>query len=111
MVIGDESVTDFPAVWTDRAFGNFAGTFIPNTIVLFAILAVAFGVLLHATPFGRSVYAIGANEEAAYFAGLRVKRIKLILFVLCEHGRRARRRRHLAAQLDRRRQRRPWASS
>ena len=83
VVIGDESVTDFPAVWTDRAFGNFAGTFIPDTIVLFAILAIAFGVLLHATPFGRSVYAIGANEEAAYFAGLRVKRIKLILFVLC----------------------------
>ena len=82
VVIGDESVTDFPATWTDRAFGNFAGTFIPNTIVLFALLAVAFGVLLHATPFGRSVYAIGANEEAAYFAGLRVKRIKLILFVL-----------------------------
>jgi len=83
VVIGDESVTDFATTWTDRAFGNFAGTFIPNTIVLFAILAVAFGVLLHATPFGRSVYAIGANEEAAYFAGLRVKRIKLILFVLC----------------------------
>jgi rhamnose transport system permease protein len=82
VVIGDESVTDFPQVWTDRAFGNLAGTFVPDTIVLFAILAVAFGVLLHATPFGRSVYAIGANEEAAYFAGLRVKRIKLILFVL-----------------------------
>ena len=36
VVIGDESVTDFPGVWTDRAFGNFAGTFVPNTIVLFA---------------------------------------------------------------------------
>jgi rhamnose transport system permease protein len=83
VVIGDESVTDFPAVWTDRAFGNFAGTFIPNTMVLFAILAVAFGVLLHSTPFGRSIYAIGANEEASYFSGLRVKRIKLILFVVC----------------------------
>ena len=82
VVIGDESVTDFPATWTDRAFGNFAGTFIPNTMVLFAVLAVAFGVLLHATPFGRSIYAIGANEEASYFAGLRVKRIKLILFTL-----------------------------
>jgi rhamnose transport system permease protein len=82
VVIGDESVTDFPATWTDRAFGNFAGTFIPNTMVLFAVLAVAFAVLLHATPFGRSIYAIGANQEAAYFAGLRVKRIKLILFVL-----------------------------
>jgi rhamnose transport system permease protein len=82
VVIGDESVTDFPASWTDRGFGNLAGTFIPNTMVLFAILAVAFAVLLHATPFGRSIYAIGANEEAAYFSGLRVKRIKLILFTL-----------------------------
>jgi rhamnose transport system permease protein len=82
VVIGDESVTDFPTVWTDRAFGNFAGTPVPNAIVLVAILAVAFGVLLHFTPFGRSVFAIGANEEAAYFSGLRVKRIKLTLFVL-----------------------------
>ena len=82
VIIGDESVTDFPAEWTDRAFGNFAGTFIPNAMVLFAILAVAFGVVLHATPFGRSIYAIGANEEAAYFSGLRVKRVKLILFTV-----------------------------
>ena len=82
VVIGDESVTDFPAAWTGRAFGNFAGTFVPNTMVLFAVLAVAFAVLLHATPFGRSIYAVGANEEAAYFSGLRVKRIKLILFTL-----------------------------
>jgi rhamnose transport system permease protein len=82
VVIGDDSVTDFPTTWTDRAFGNFAGTFVPDTIVLFAVLAVAFAVLLHATPFGRSVFAIGANEETAYFSGLRVKRIKLILFIL-----------------------------
>jgi rhamnose transport system permease protein len=82
VVIGDDSVTDFPGLWTDRAFGNAAGTAIPNTMVLFAVLAVGFGVLLHATPFGRSVFAIGANEEAAYFAGIRVKRIKMSLFVL-----------------------------
>jgi rhamnose transport system permease protein len=82
VVIGDDSVTDFPTVWTDRAIGNFAGTAIPNVIVLFAILAALFAVLLHFTPFGRSVYAIGANQEAAFFSGLRVKRIKLALFVL-----------------------------
>ena len=46
------------------------------------MLAIAFAVILHATPFGRSIYAIGANEEAAYFSGLRVKRIKLILFIV-----------------------------
>lgn len=82
VVIGDQSVTDFPALWTDRAFGNFAGTAIPNTLVLFAILAVAFGVLLHLTGFGRKIFAIGANEEAARFSGVRVKRIKLWLFVM-----------------------------
>ena len=82
VVIGDESVTDFPALWTDLAFGTFAGTFIPNTMVLFAVLAAGFAVLLHATPFGRSVYAIGANEEASRFSGLSVRRVKLILFTL-----------------------------
>lgn len=81
VVIGDQSVTDFPQLWTDRAFGNFAGTAVPNTMVLFALLAVGFGVLLHLTGFGRKVYAIGANEEAARFSGVRVKRIKMTLFV------------------------------
>ena len=68
-------------------------------------------VLLHFTPFGRSVYAIGANEEAAFFSGLRVKRIKLIAVRALGRGRGAGRGRHLAAQLDRRRERRPSASS
>ena len=34
------------------------------------------------TPLGRSLYAIGINQEAAFHAGIRVKRIKLVLFVL-----------------------------
>jgi rhamnose transport system permease protein len=82
VVIGDDSITSFPSVWTDRAFGNFADTWIPNTMILFAILAILFAVLLHATPFGRSIFAIGANEEAAFFSGIRVKRTKMVLFTL-----------------------------
>jgi rhamnose transport system permease protein len=46
------------------------------------VLAVGFGVLLHATAFGRRVFAIGANAQTAFFSGVRVKRIKLILFTL-----------------------------
>ena len=38
--------------------------------------------MLHATPFGRSIYAMGDNAEAALFAGIRVKRIKTILFMV-----------------------------
>jgi rhamnose transport system permease protein len=82
VVIGDESVTDFPSEWTDRAFGTIADGWIPNVLVLFVALAIAFALLLHATPFGRNVFAIGANVEASRFSGMRVKRIKLTLFVL-----------------------------
>ena len=51
-------------------------------MLIFLILAVVYGVVLHFTPFGRSLYAIGANQEAAIFAGIRVKRIKTLLFIV-----------------------------
>jgi rhamnose transport system permease protein len=81
VILGDTAVADLPAQYTDWAFGTFAGTQIPNPFVVFAILAVVFGFVLHRTTLGRSLFAIGANEEAAFFSGLRVKRIKLGLFV------------------------------
>jgi rhamnose transport system permease protein len=46
------------------------------------VLAVAFGFVLHRTTVGRAVFAIGANEEAARFAGVRVKRVRFWLFVV-----------------------------
>jgi rhamnose transport system permease protein len=58
------------------------GTQIPWSIAFFLALAVVFGIVLHATPIGRSIFAIGAGQEAAFFAGIRVKRIKFWLFVL-----------------------------
>src|SRR3954464_15805349 len=54
----------------------------PWSIAIFALFVVAFAVVLHATPLGRAFFAIGSNQEAAYFSGIRVKRIKLGLFVL-----------------------------
>jgi rhamnose transport system permease protein len=38
--------------------------------------------VLHLSALGRSIFAIGAGQEAAFFAGIRVKRIKFRLFVL-----------------------------
>jgi rhamnose transport system permease protein len=82
VVLGDTAVADFPAAYT--AFGTtpVPGTNIPYPVALAAVLAALFGIALHASTFGRSVYAIGANEEGARFSGIRVKRIKLSLFVL-----------------------------
>jgi rhamnose transport system permease protein len=82
VVLGDQAVADFPESYTQFGTNPVPGTWIPYPILLFAVLAVVFGLLLHATTFGRAVFAIGANEEAARFSGIRVKRIKFILFVL-----------------------------
>ncbi|MDO8213410.1 ABC transporter permease [Conexibacter sp. CPCC 206217] len=82
VILGDESVTSFPSSWTERAFGTIGGGWFPNVMVIFIVLAVLFAIALHATPFGRSIYAIGANKEAARFSGIRTKRITMSLYVL-----------------------------
>lgn len=81
-LLGDKAVADFPAFWTNLGFGMVPGTQIPIPMIAFIIAAIAVAVVLHATPFGRSLYAIGANEIAARFSGLRVERTKLLLFVM-----------------------------
>lgn len=82
--LGDKAVADFPetyAKWA-RYTETVPGTFVPYPVALFAVLAVITAVVLHCTGFGRSLFAIGAQEDAAHFAGIRVKRIKLALFVV-----------------------------
>ena len=39
-------------------------------------------VLMNQTPFGRHIYAVGGNEAAARLLGLKVERIKIIMYVL-----------------------------
>jgi rhamnose transport system permease protein len=75
-------VTDFPELWTALAKAKIAGTMIPYIMVPFLILLVVFVVLLHFTPFGRGIYAVGLSKDAARFSGVHVERTKLILFIL-----------------------------
>ncbi|MFF3951847.1 ABC transporter permease [Streptomyces sp. NPDC001890] len=84
VVLGSDAVTDFPQAYADWTVDTTTvpGTFVTYPVLLFAVLAVVTGIVLHATALGRSLFAIGSQEEAAYFAGIRVKRIKLLLFVV-----------------------------
>jgi rhamnose transport system permease protein len=82
VTLGTGAVSEFPFRYTDLATSSIPGTPIPYPIALFIVLAIATGIVLHATGIGRSLFAIGAQEDAAYFAGIRVKRIKLILFTV-----------------------------
>ncbi|NEY30679.1 ABC transporter permease [Streptomyces sp. PRKS01-65] len=82
IVLGSDAVTDFPAAYLEFAAGRIDGTFVPYAFVPFLALLALAVIALHATPFGRSLFAIGAGEEAARFAGIRVRRQKLILFTV-----------------------------
>lgn len=55
---------------------------IPYILFLVVILAVVFTVVLARTTFGRKVYAIGSNKEAAYYAGIHVQKIRLIIYTV-----------------------------
>jgi rhamnose transport system permease protein len=80
-LLGTTAITDFPEEWSDLAKANIPGTPIPVIMIPFVVLAIIFAVLLHFTPFGRSLYAIGLNKEAASFSGIDVGRTKFLLFV------------------------------
>jgi rhamnose transport system permease protein len=82
VVLGDSAVADFPRSYTSWVTGTIGGGAIPNVLVPLLVLALLFGVVLHVTPVGRAVFAAGASEQAARFAGVRTGRLKFWLYVV-----------------------------
>lgn len=81
IVLGDQAFNQYPPGFAYFGQG-YVWWVISFEFVLFAIAAVAFWVLLHRTNFGRAVYVIGNNPTAAQFSGIRVARVRFILFLL-----------------------------
>lgn len=81
-LLGTTAVTDFPERWTDLAKAKIAGTSVPVVMDLVVVLTVLFVLLLHFSVFGRGVYDIGLNQEAAHFTGVDVARTKFVVFLL-----------------------------
>jgi rhamnose transport system permease protein len=82
VVLGPRAISNFPLEFNAFGFGNVAGTPIPWPLVVFALLAVIVGTVLHGTWIGRQIYAVGKSQSAARYAGVRVARLKTSLFVL-----------------------------
>ncbi len=81
-LLGTTAVTDFPEKWTDLAKDKIGDSSYPVIMIPFIVLAIAFVLLLHFTSFGRGVFDIGLNDEAAHFSGVNVARTKFLLFVM-----------------------------
>lgn len=72
---GDEAGT-----LSNIASGNVAG--IPNTFILLIIVALVLGVLLHRSVYGRWLYAVGKNEEAARFSGINTNMVIATAYII-----------------------------
>lgn len=59
------------------------GGIVPVPAIIFIALLILFQILLSKTRFGRQLYAIGGNKNAAYLSGINVNRIKVLAFMLC----------------------------
>jgi len=81
IVLGDQAYKGYPSSFAFFGQG-YVWWVISFEFVLFLIMAVLFYILLHRTNFGRWVFVIGNNPVTAEFSGVRVRRIKLILFCL-----------------------------
>jgi rhamnose transport system permease protein len=74
------SVHGFPDAFSFWGSGEILG--IPVQLYLLVVVLIVSALVLAKTPLGRCIYAIGNNETAARFAGLRVGRIKMIAYTL-----------------------------
>jgi ribose transport system permease protein len=64
-------------------FGDGQIGFLPLPVVYMLVIFAVGAFVLSSTPFGRSIYAIGGNEDAARLSGISVMRVKVGVFVVC----------------------------
>ncbi|WP_338026195.1 MULTISPECIES: ABC transporter permease [Cohnella] len=55
---------------------------IPFPVVLFILVTVIMSIILYKTKFGRYIFAVGGNENAAHISGIRVSRVKIWVYVI-----------------------------
>src|SRR5919106_3653049 len=79
ILLEDRSIGDFPDWFGNLGRDDFLGP-LPFALVLFLVLLVVGGVVLHRSAFGRRVYVIGNNADVARYSGIDVARVKLFLF-------------------------------
>lgn len=81
VLVGDKGIGSFP-LWFRGWDRIFVLAVIPAPLVLLVVLAGIVALVLHKTTLGRKVYAVGTNEAAARFSGIRTNRVVLTIFIL-----------------------------
>jgi rhamnose transport system permease protein len=81
VILGSEAISGFPTRFT-KIGGGYVRNELPIALLVLAGFALALGFLLQATRFGRYVYTLGSNREAARYSGIPVTRVRVTVFAL-----------------------------
>jgi rhamnose transport system permease protein len=81
VILGGEARSGFPSSFT-QVGGGYIRNELPKALLVLVGFALVLGLLLHVTRFGRYLYAIGSNKEAARFSGVPVARVRVTVFAL-----------------------------
>jgi len=76
----DRSIGKFPAWFNFLGQKNLVGPF-PLALIVFFVLLVFAVIVLQYSGFGRTVFVIGNNKQVARYSGVKVPRVKLILYI------------------------------
>lgn len=80
--LGDQAARGYPEAFTYFGQGKVFESLVPFSVVLFIVMAVLFGLILHRTTFGRYLFAIGNNENATFYSGVPVAKIKFMIYTI-----------------------------
>lgn len=83
IILGDQSTGGLNNVmWFSNLYWGKIGGVVPYMFVVFVLCAIVFGIVQHKTTFGRRMYAIGANREAARYSGINVQGTRFVVYVV-----------------------------
>jgi simple sugar transport system permease protein len=82
LLTGNASVALEAPDWAKFVFGQLIGGSHQVIIVWWMVIAAVFAWVLHVSPFGNWIFAMGGDKESARNAGIPTKRLTIVLFVL-----------------------------
>jgi simple sugar transport system permease protein len=79
-IFGRQGNGEFPSTFLDIGRAQYGP--VPLSVILFVVLSAFSWIYLEKTRWGRAMYAVGGNREAARLAGIRVNRYRTFAYVI-----------------------------
>ncbi len=82
LILQGTAISNFPDALVNLGSADAFGTVVPTASLVLLVFAAALAFLVHRTTFGKAIFAIGGNREAARFSGIPVTGIRILLFTI-----------------------------